>query len=214
MSTGRPWGDGRQQAWGVTARGRSPTAPYPHPSQPRLSPQLAAVLASGVPMASLSRALRVATTRPRWSPARGPGLRPVTSGAGPTTEKSVPYQRTLKEAQGPSAAAQGPSRPLPSTADVVVIGGGSLGCQTLYHLAKLGVSTAVLLERERLTSGTTWHTAGRAGGAGSGLAAAGLVEAAERRGRTRRKDAGSGGSGQTGSLLVPKSPESCGGRRE
>ncbi|XP_055255994.1 sarcosine dehydrogenase, mitochondrial isoform X2 [Moschus berezovskii] len=112
-------------------------------------------------MASLSRALRgVVTTRLRQSPALGRGLRPLASGAGPTSEKSVPYQRTLKEAQDPSAVAQGPTRPLPSTASVVVIGGGSLGCQTLYHLAKLGVSGAVLLERERLTSGTTWHTAG------------------------------------------------------
>uniref|UniRef100_F7E429 Sarcosine dehydrogenase, mitochondrial n=1 Tax=Equus caballus TaxID=9796 RepID=F7E429_HORSE len=114
------------------------------------------MLMPGVPMASLSRALCVAATRPRWSPACSLGLRPLTSGAVPTTEKSVPYQRTLKQAQ----VAQGPTRPLPSTANVVVIGGGSLGCQTLYHLAKLGVSGAVLLERERLTSGTTWHTAG------------------------------------------------------
>ncbi|KAM5328827.1 sarcosine dehydrogenase, mitochondrial isoform 2-T2 [Glossophaga mutica] len=113
-----------------------------------------------VPMASLSRALRVAASRPRRSPAQGLGPRALTSGAGPTAEKSVPYARTLKEAPGPSAEARGPSRPLPSTASVVVIGGGSLGCQTLYHLAKLGVSGAVLLERERLTSGTTWHTAG------------------------------------------------------
>ncbi|XP_024906986.1 sarcosine dehydrogenase, mitochondrial isoform X3 [Pteropus alecto] len=111
-------------------------------------------------MASLSRALRVAATRPPRSLARCPGLCPLSSGARPTAEKNVPYQRTLKEERGPSAVAQGPSRPLPSTADVVVIGGGSLGCQTLYHLAKLGVSGALLLERGRLTSGTTWHTAG------------------------------------------------------
>ncbi|TKC51752.1 hypothetical protein EI555_013326 [Monodon monoceros] len=111
-------------------------------------------------MALLSRALRVAATCPRRSPARGLGLRLLSSGARPSPEKSVPYQQTLKEARDPRAGAQGPSRPLPSTANVVVIGGGSLGCQTLYHLAKLGVSGAVLLERERLTSGTTWHTAG------------------------------------------------------
>ncbi|KFQ99298.1 hypothetical protein N306_14723, partial [Opisthocomus hoazin] len=43
---------------------------------------------------------------------------------------------------------------------VVVVGGGSLGCQTTYHLAKQGVTSVVLLERDRLTSGTTWHTAG------------------------------------------------------
>ncbi|XP_031636149.1 sarcosine dehydrogenase, mitochondrial-like, partial [Contarinia nasturtii] len=44
-------------------------------------------------------------------------------------------------------------------ADVVIIGGGSLGCYTLYHLAKRGVKT-LLLERSKVTSGTTWHTNG------------------------------------------------------
>ncbi|XP_052037900.1 sarcosine dehydrogenase, mitochondrial [Apodemus sylvaticus] len=112
-------------------------------------------------MASLSRVLRVAATCPRGRSARSLGLQPLAREARPATEKSVPYQRTLKEeAQGASEVPHGPSQPLPSTASVVVIGGGSLGCQTLYHLAKLGVSGAVLLERERLTSGTTWHSAG------------------------------------------------------
>lgn len=48
---------------------------------------------------------------------------------------------------------------IPTSADVVVIGGGSAGCHTLYHLAKRGVK-GVLLERSKLTAGTTWHTAG------------------------------------------------------
>ncbi|MEM9330837.1 MAG: FAD-dependent oxidoreductase [Pseudomonadota bacterium] len=48
---------------------------------------------------------------------------------------------------------------LPTHASVVVIGGGVLGCSTLYHLAKNGISDAVLLERNQLTSGTTWHSA-------------------------------------------------------
>ncbi|KAI8039931.1 hypothetical protein M5D96_007356 [Drosophila gunungcola] len=52
-----------------------------------------------------------------------------------------------------------PSGSLPASADVVVIGGGSAGCHTLYHLARRGVR-AVLLERAQLTAGTTWHTAG------------------------------------------------------
>jgi len=47
----------------------------------------------------------------------------------------------------------------PSQADVVVIGGGIMGCSTLYHLTKEGVGNAVLLERNQLTSGTTWHSA-------------------------------------------------------
>jgi len=41
-----------------------------------------------------------------------------------------------------------------------VIGGGVIGCSVAYHLAQLGCSDVVLLERDRLTSGTTWHAAG------------------------------------------------------
>lgn len=48
---------------------------------------------------------------------------------------------------------------LPSHASVLVIGGGVMGCSTLYHLAKMGVTDAILLERNKLTSGTTWHSA-------------------------------------------------------
>ena len=49
---------------------------------------------------------------------------------------------------------------LPTHAQVVIIGGGIIGCSTAYHLTKLGVRDVVLLERNRLTSGTTWHAAG------------------------------------------------------
>lgn len=48
---------------------------------------------------------------------------------------------------------------VPSHASVIVIGGGIMGASTLYHLAKMGVSDAILLERNKLTSGTTWHSA-------------------------------------------------------
>jgi len=48
---------------------------------------------------------------------------------------------------------------LPAQASVIVIGGGVMGASTLYHLAKNGVSDAVLIERNKLTSGTTWHSA-------------------------------------------------------
>jgi dimethylglycine dehydrogenase len=47
-----------------------------------------------------------------------------------------------------------------NTARAVVIGGGVVGVSTLYHLAKMGWSDAVLLERKELTSGSTWHAAG------------------------------------------------------
>ena len=49
---------------------------------------------------------------------------------------------------------------LPSHARVVVIGGGIIGCSVAYHLAHMGCRDVVLLERDRLTSGTTWHAAG------------------------------------------------------
>jgi dimethylglycine dehydrogenase len=43
---------------------------------------------------------------------------------------------------------------------VLVIGGGVVGCSCLYHLAAMGWSDAILLERDDLTSGSTWHAAG------------------------------------------------------
>jgi glycine cleavage system aminomethyltransferase T/glycine/D-amino acid oxidase-like deaminating enzyme len=49
---------------------------------------------------------------------------------------------------------------LPARARVVVIGGGVIGASVAYHLAHAGWSDVVLLERDRLTSGTTWHAAG------------------------------------------------------
>ncbi|MBL8573257.1 MAG: GcvT family protein [Hyphomicrobiaceae bacterium] len=52
---------------------------------------------------------------------------------------------------------------LPSSARVVIIGGGVVGCSIAYHLTKLGWSDVVLIERKRLTSGTTWHAAGLVG---------------------------------------------------
>ncbi|PTX50052.1 4-methylaminobutanoate oxidase (formaldehyde-forming) [Gemmobacter caeni] len=54
------------------------------------------------------------------------------------------------------------SSDLPSSAPVVIIGGGIVGVSTLYHLARRGVP-AVLLERRKLASGTTWHAAGIVG---------------------------------------------------
>jgi len=52
---------------------------------------------------------------------------------------------------------------LPTTAKAVVIGGGIVGCSTAYHLGKLGWTDTVLLERKKLTSGTTFHAAGLVG---------------------------------------------------
>ncbi|MBT7506814.1 MAG: FAD-binding oxidoreductase, partial [Rhodospirillales bacterium] len=52
---------------------------------------------------------------------------------------------------------------VPSRAQVVVVGGGAVGCSVAYHLAKQGWTDTVLLERRQLTCGTTWHAAGLVG---------------------------------------------------
>jgi sarcosine dehydrogenase len=52
---------------------------------------------------------------------------------------------------------------LPSHAQIVVIGGGIVGCSTAYHLAKDHKADVVVLEQGRITSGTTWHAAGLVG---------------------------------------------------
>ncbi|XP_054853393.1 sarcosine dehydrogenase, mitochondrial isoform X2 [Eublepharis macularius] len=106
-------------------------------------------------MASLRRMFQIASAL--QPPSSGRRIQFFNTIPSQTSEKNVPYQKTLKEgdSQGKS-----PTQPLPASVDVVVVGGGSIGCQTIYHLAKMGVTNVVLLERDRLTSGTTWHTAG------------------------------------------------------
>ena len=69
----------------------------------------------------------------------------------------------MSTAEGPGPASDPSSarpRTLPQRARVVVIGGGVIGTSIAYHLAHLGVTDVLLLERDRLTSGTTWHAAG------------------------------------------------------
>ena len=52
---------------------------------------------------------------------------------------------------------------VPSHARAVIVGGGIIGLSTSYHLAREGWSEIVVLERARLTSGSTWHAAGLVG---------------------------------------------------
>ena len=56
---------------------------------------------------------------------------------------------------------------IPTSAKVVVIGGGIAGCSVAYHLTEFGWNDIVLLERDQLTSGTTWHAAGLLGQVGA-----------------------------------------------
>jgi 4-methylaminobutanoate oxidase (formaldehyde-forming) len=59
------------------------------------------------------------------------------------------------------------SKLLPKSSKVVVIGGGVAGCSVAYHLAKFEWKDTILLERDQLTSGTTWHAAGLVGQLGA-----------------------------------------------
>ena len=52
---------------------------------------------------------------------------------------------------------------LPSHAQIVVIGGGIVGCSTAYHLAMNHKADVVVLEQGKITSGSTWHAAGLVG---------------------------------------------------
>ena len=52
---------------------------------------------------------------------------------------------------------------LPTHAQVVIIGGGIVGCSTAYHLVEQGYKDVVLLERKRISSGTSWAAAGLLG---------------------------------------------------
>ena len=59
--------------------------------------------------------------------------------------------------------ASGMPSALPREANVVIVGGGIIGCSIAYHLAKLGWKDVVLLEQNELAGGTTWHAAGLIG---------------------------------------------------
>ena len=68
-----------------------------------------------------------------------------------------PFSRAARSAAASFATG---AHSLPERAQVVVVGGGIIGASTAYHLAGLGFTDVVLLERDQLTSGTTWHAAG------------------------------------------------------
>src|ERR1700753_4184636 len=66
----------------------------------------------------------------------------------------------------PNARTEDPRMPdneLPQRAQVVIVGGGVVGCSVAYHLARLGWTDVVLLEQGQLPCGTTWHAAGIVG---------------------------------------------------
>ena len=66
----------------------------------------------------------------------------------------------MTQTQENNTSPKGPTSALPDRAAIVIIGGGSVGCSIAWHLAEAGESDVVLLEKNELTSGSTWHAAG------------------------------------------------------
>ena len=78
--------------------------------------------------------------------------------------RTVAHGRSVRRERAPWLGTQ-PGAPegtdtMKTHAQAVVIGGGLVGCSILYHLAKLGWTDVVLVERNELTSGSSWHAAG------------------------------------------------------
>ena len=96
---------------------------------------------------------------------------------------------------------------LPARASVVVIGGGVMGCSVLYHLAKMGAADCVLLEKHKLSAGTTWHSAAqvRTLRSGKNLTAMALY-AAQLYPRLEEETGHSAGWQNTGALSIACSP--------
>ena len=95
---------------------------------------------------------------------------------------------------------------IPQSAKVVIIGGGVAGCSVAYHLTKFGWKDTVLLERDQLTSGTTWHAAGLIGQLGSSATITKLRNHSLNLYKQLEKETGlSTGLKQNGSLTVATS---------
>jgi len=100
------------------------------------------------------------------------------------------------------------SAELPKSAKVVVIGGGVAGCSVAYHLAKYGWKDTVLLERDQLTSGTTWHAAGLVGQLGASSTITRLRKYSLNLYKELEKKTGlSTGLKQNGAITIASTPE-------
>ncbi len=97
---------------------------------------------------------------------------------------------------------------LPAHADIVIIGGGILGCSIAYHLTKMGHKDVVLLEQHRLTEGATWHAAGLVGQLRSSRNTTRMLEhSVEMYGQLEAETGQAVDWHQTGSLRLACSPD-------
>ena len=99
-------------------------------------------------------------------------------------------------------------RELPDRAQVVIIGGGIVGCSTAYHLTGLGRRDVVVLEQGRLSSGTTWHAAGLVGQLRSQHSMTRLIQySTDLYARIEAETGLASGWKQCGSVSVARTPE-------
>jgi glycine cleavage system aminomethyltransferase T/glycine/D-amino acid oxidase-like deaminating enzyme len=99
-------------------------------------------------------------------------------------------------------------RELPERAQVVIIGGGIVGCSTAYHLTELGRRDVVVLEQGRLSSGTTWHAAGLVGQLRSQQSMTRLIQySTDLYARIEAETGLASGWKQCGSVSVARTPE-------
>ncbi|WP_214325573.1 GcvT family protein [Nonomuraea sediminis] len=100
------------------------------------------------------------------------------------------------------------SKALPSRAQVVIIGGGIVGCSVAYHLAELGWTDVVVLEQGQLSCGTTWHAAGLVGQLRSTESMTKLIRySTDLYGRLEAETGFGTGWKQCGSVSVARTPE-------
>ncbi len=97
---------------------------------------------------------------------------------------------------------------LPERAQVVIVGGGVIGCSVAYHLTALGVTDVVLLEQGHLSSGTTWHAAGLVGQLRASESGTRLVQYSAALYRRLEQETGLGtGYKECGGVTVARTPE-------
>ena len=97
---------------------------------------------------------------------------------------------------------------LPASAEIVIIGGGVVGCSVAYHLTQMGKRDVVLVEQGRLTCGTTWHAAGLVGQLRAHQNMTRLVQhSIELYARLEAETGLATGWKQCGSIIVARTPE-------
>ena len=108
----------------------------------------------------------------------------------------------------PQGSLESMSTDLPASAEIVIIGGGVVGCSVAYHLTQMGKRDVVLVEQGRLSCGTTWHAAGLVGQLRAHQNMTRLVQhSIELYSRLEAETGLATGWRQCGSIIVARTPE-------